>query len=54
MMSITRVAVKERTMGRSIDSDHHDGEGDHHDGARGWRGRGGERELEGGGKILAP
>jgi hypothetical protein len=44
----------ESTMGRSKDLYHHDGEGEHHDDTRGWGGRGGERELEGGSEILAP
>jgi hypothetical protein len=52
MMSI-RVIGKESTMG-SIDLDYHDGEGEHHDGLRGRGGHAGERELEGGGEILAP
>jgi hypothetical protein len=53
MMSI-RVIGKESTTGCSIDLDYHDGEGEHHDGLRGRGGHAGERELEGGGEILAP
>jgi hypothetical protein len=53
MMSI-RVIGKESTTGCSIDLDYHDGEGEHHDGLRGRGGQAGERELEGGGEILAP
>jgi hypothetical protein len=51
-MTSIRVTRKESTMGCSIDLDHHDKEGELHDGVRRWGGRGGERELEGGGKFF--
>jgi hypothetical protein len=44
-MSI-KVTRKVSTMGRSIDLNHHDGEGEHHDGVMGRGGRSGEREPE--------